>query len=113
MHRTCSLSKFLCVYTALMPPLGRLRSYDDSILPSFANILGGYVWAYNVQSYYLSIHRSPEEIGQYMSWIPLVGGSLGVLAGGIISDVLLKKCGPLGRMGVLVVSQVSEERRRH
>ena len=67
---------------------------------------GGYVWAYNVQPYYESIHRSPAEIGRYMSWIPLVGGSIGVVVGGVISDILLKKCGPLGRMGVLIVSQV-------
>lgn len=41
-----------------------------------------------------------------MSWIPLVGGSLGVVLGGFISDKVVKKVGPYARLLVLVISQL-------
>ncbi len=69
-------------------------------------ISGGYVWAYNTQPYYTSLGQTPQQIAGYMSWIPLVGGSLGVVAGGFISDRLVKNHGPTGRVLVIVVSLV-------
>lgn len=66
----------------------------------------GYVWAYNTQPYYQSLGQTPEEIAYYMSWIPLVGGIVGVLLGGFISDRVVKRVGPHARLLVLVVSQV-------
>ncbi|XP_013388870.1 protein spinster homolog 1 [Lingula anatina] len=67
---------------------------------------GGYVWAYNTHPYFEAIGRPTDEIGTYMSVIPLVGGSIGVVLGGFISDVIVKRRGPTARVLVLVASQV-------
>ncbi|XP_048587270.1 MFS-type efflux pump MSMEG_3705-like [Nematostella vectensis] len=66
---------------------------------------GGYVWAYNTQPYFNKYY--PEtDVGRYMSWIPLVAGSCGVVLGGFISDRLVKDRGPHARIWVLVGSQI-------
>ena len=66
---------------------------------------GGYVWAYNTEIFFETFYTK-ETINRFMSWIPLVGGSLGAVAGGVISDLLVKGHGTLARIWVLVVSQV-------
>ena len=66
---------------------------------------GGYVWAYNTQPYFNKYYPN-TNVGEYMSWIPLVGGSLGVVLGGFISDRLIKNRGFYARVWVLVFSQV-------
>ena len=40
--------------------------------------LAGYVWAYNTQVYFEGIGQTRSQIGFYMSWIPLVAGSIGM-----------------------------------
>lgn len=85
---------------------------NGNVFPSLLSFLfiavGGYVWAYNTEPYFEASGHSKTAIGKYMSWIPLVGGSLGVLFGGFISDRLIKKRGLYARIFVLVFSQVSE-----
>ena len=66
---------------------------------------GGYVWAYNTQPYFNKYYPK-TNVGEYMSWIPLVGGSLGVVLGGFISDRLIKNRGFYMRVWVLIFSQV-------
>ncbi|XP_078349964.1 MFS-type efflux pump MSMEG_3705-like [Oculina patagonica] len=66
---------------------------------------GGYVWAYNTQPYFNKYYPN-TNVGKYMSWIPLVGGSLGVVLGGFISDRLIKNRGFYMRVWVLIFSQV-------
>lgn len=66
---------------------------------------GGYVWAYNTQPYFDKYYPN-VNLGYWMSWIPLVGGSMGVLLGGIISDQVIKNRGLYARVWVLVFSQV-------
>lgn len=66
---------------------------------------GGYVWAYNTQPYFNKYYPQ-TNVGEYMSWIPLVGGSLGVVLGGFISDRLIKDRGFYMRVWVLIFSQV-------
>lgn len=66
---------------------------------------GGYVWAYNTEIFFQKFY-SRNTINKFMSWIPLVGGSLGAIVGGVISDILVKGRGTLARIWVLVVSQV-------
>ena len=73
-------------------------------------VVGGYVWGVNTQLFFQSQHKTSEEIGAYMSWIPLVGGSLGAFFGGFISDRVVKKRGIAARMVVLVISQVRHGR---
>ena len=67
---------------------------------------GGYVWAYNTQPFF-SLTIDDAIIGAYMSVIPLVGGSIGAVVGGLISDLLVKGRGPYARIWVLIISQVS------
>ncbi|XP_028410997.1 uncharacterized protein LOC114533625 isoform X2 [Dendronephthya gigantea] len=58
---------------------------------------GGYVWAYNTQPYFDKYY--PEvNLGYWMSWIPLVSGSMGVLLGGVISDCVIKNRGLYARL---------------
>ena len=66
---------------------------------------GGYVWAYNTQPSFNKYYPK-TNVGEYMSWIPLVGGSLGVVLGGFISDRLIKNRGFYMRVWVLIFSQV-------
>ena len=65
------------------------------------------MWAYNTQVYYESMGRSAEEIGSYMSWIPIVGGLISTVVGGIISDRIVLRRGPNARILVCIVSLVS------
>ncbi|CAH1785992.1 unnamed protein product [Owenia fusiformis] len=67
---------------------------------------GGYVWAYNTQPYFESIHQTRDQIAKFMSWIPLIGGSLGAVLGGFISDRVVTRRGPTARIMVLVISQL-------
>ena len=69
---------------------------------------GGYVWAYNTELFYdEEKDLTKQEIAQFMSWIPLVGGSLGAFLGGVVSDLIIKGRGPYHRIWVLIISQVS------
>ncbi|XP_006816229.1 uncharacterized protein LOC102801004 [Saccoglossus kowalevskii] len=63
----------------------------------------GYVWAYNTQPFFDQYY--PEvNTGMWLSWIPLVSGSISVVLGGFIADRVVKKSGPVGRIWVIVVS---------
>ncbi|KAL3872099.1 hypothetical protein ACJMK2_040053 [Sinanodonta woodiana] len=66
----------------------------------------GYVFAYNTQLYFNDIGQTKEDIGKFMSWIPIVGGSLGVLFGGFISDRVVKSRGVYARVAVIIASLV-------
>lgn len=67
---------------------------------------GGYVWAYNTELFFEKSGYSPDHIKNFMSWIPLLAGSIGAVVGGVISDVLVKGRGPYMRIWVLIISQV-------
>ena len=72
-----------------------------------ANVfLAGYVFGYYAQTYFEGMGQTKEDIGAYMSWIPLVGGSLSVVVGGLIADYVVRKYGPVARLFVIVVSLV-------
>jgi MFS family permease len=62
------------------------------------------VFAYNVDSFFTQYRHA--NAAQYMSWIPLVGGTLGSLLGGVMSDRGERAYGLVGRLAVLVFSQV-------
>lgn len=67
---------------------------------------GGLVWAYNVKSYFVQHYCSPASVGRYLSWVPLVGGTLGAVFGGLVSDKLVQRKGPKARLWVLILSQL-------
>lgn len=66
----------------------------------------GLVWSYNVKSYFMRYYCSVLNIGTYLSWVPLVGGTLGAVLGGFISDRLVRRGGQTTRFWVLIVSQL-------
>ncbi|XP_037076088.1 protein spinster homolog 1-like isoform X2 [Pollicipes pollicipes] len=66
----------------------------------------GYVWSYSTQNYFEGIGQTSTQIGSYMSWIPLVAGSIGVVFGGFISDRVVSRVGPHGRVWVIIASQL-------
>lgn len=64
------------------------------------------VWAYNVKSYFAQYYCSSASVGVYLSWVPLVGGTLGAVCGGLVSDKLVQRRGQMARLWVLIVSQL-------
>ena len=67
---------------------------------------GGLVWAYNTKAYFRIYFCNTTGVGTYLSWIPLVGGSIGAVVGGMVSDWLIKKRIRTARLWVLIGSQV-------
>jgi MFS family permease len=68
---------------------------------------GGLVWANNTNLFFENYHgKTGNYIARYMSWIPLVGGSLGATFGGFISDYVVKDRGSWARIWVLIASQI-------
>jgi len=65
----------------------------------------GLVWSYNVKVFF---HRYYcfVNIGAYLSWVPLVGGTVGAILGGFLSDWLVKRRGQVARFWVLIASQL-------
>lgn len=68
----------------------------------------GIVWAYNVKTYFSQLYCEQVDVGVYLTWVPLVGGTLGALCGGLVSDRLARSSGHRGRMWVLILSQVKK-----
>ena len=64
----------------------------------------GYVISYNTQQYFTDLGQTKEQIGDYMSWIPIVGGTFSVTIGGFLSDRIVKKLGLYSRIIVIIVS---------
>ena len=67
---------------------------------------GGLVWAYNVKSYFAQYYCASASVGTYLSWVPLVGGTLGAVCGGLVSDKLVQRRGQSARLWVLIISQL-------
>ncbi len=67
---------------------------------------GGLVWAYNAKPYFTQYYCSESSVGVYLSWVPLVGGTIGAVLGGLLSDRLVRSKGQVARLWVLVISQL-------
>lgn len=68
---------------------------------------GGLVWSYNVKAYFAHYYCGSVNVGSYLSWVPLLGGIVGALFGGWVSDKLAKTRGIAARLWVLIVSQLA------
>ena len=130
-----SLSSFLFLFSPFPPPFPSLlpqsRWQHISGTPLLKKVLwsylqpsllllcvagglrqgGGLVWAYNVKAFFNQYYCGRVNVGEYLSWVPLVGGTLGAVLGGYVSDRLAKSRGTDARMWVLIVSQVRGEGR--
>ncbi|CAG2221727.1 unnamed protein product [Mytilus edulis] len=74
------------------------------LLASSIRNAAGYVISYNTQQYFTDLHQTKEQIGDYMSWIPIVGGIFSVTVGGLLSDVIVKRLGLYSRVIVIIIS---------
>ena len=66
---------------------------------------GGYSWAYNAQLYH-DTYYPDFDVGMYLFITSIVGGSIGILVGGVVSDRIVKRVGVQARAWVLATSQV-------
>ena len=65
------------------------------------------MWGYNAQLFYTNEKDlTSNEITEYMSWVPAVGGIIGAFLGGLIADMIAKYGQPHYRLLVLAGSQV-------
>ena len=68
---------------------------------------GGYVWGYNAQLFYSNEKDlTNDQITEYMSWVPAVGGIIGAFLGGLAADLIARYSRSHYRLWVLVLSQV-------
>lgn len=67
---------------------------------------GGLVWGYNVKAYFSHYYCASVNVGSYLSWVPLVSGTIGALFGGWVSDKVARTRGIAARLWVLVISQL-------
>ncbi|CAH1272339.1 SPNS2 [Branchiostoma lanceolatum] len=97
-----------------LSPLRKLRTILRTFLnPSLMMLIiagsvrnaAGYIWGNNTQLFFDHYYKD-SQVGFWMSWVPVVGGCIGVLFGGFISDRVVKRVGPQGRIWVLVLSQL-------
>ncbi|CAK8673998.1 uncharacterized protein LOC143468815 isoform X3 [Clavelina lepadiformis] len=63
-----------------------------------------FCWAYNTQIYF-NLYYPEVDLGSWMLLCSIVGGSIGIASGGIISDLVVSKYGINTRLWVLVISQ--------
>ena len=92
-----------------LPHLVRLFLRPSLFLLCLASAVrnaAGYVWSYCTETYFEGLGQTAAQIGAYMSWIPMVSGSVGVVFGGFVSDRVVSRVGPQGRVWVIVVSQL-------
>ncbi|KAF2352636.1 Major facilitator superfamily [Trinorchestia longiramus] len=66
---------------------------------------GGFTWSYNTQLYFQTYYPH-FNVGAWVSWVSIVGGTVGVAVGGFVSDRLVKKIGVKARLYVLSGSQL-------
>ncbi|EDV27969.1 uncharacterized protein TRIADDRAFT_12709, partial [Trichoplax adhaerens] len=74
------------------------------ILAGSVRNAGGYVWAYNTKPYFNKYYPR-VVVADFLTWIPLIGGSAGAFFGGFISDRLVGSRGLSARLWVLIMSQ--------
>ena len=68
---------------------------------------GGLVWSYNVKAYFTHYYCGSVNVGNYLSWVPLIGGTVGALFGGWVSDRVARTRGIAARLWVLIISQLA------
>lgn len=64
----------------------------------------GFSWGYNSQLYH-DTYYPDFDVGLYLFGTSVIGGSIGILVGGIVSDKIVKRIGLEGRAWVLAGSQ--------
>jgi len=67
--------------------------------------IAGFSWSYNSKLYH-DTYYPDFDIGLYLFFTSVIGGSVGMIVGGAVSDGIVKKVGVQARAWVLAVSQV-------
>lgn len=68
-------------------------------------IVGGMCFAYNCDLYYQT-YFPDYDLGWWLFAVTIVIGSIGVVAGGIVSDKFVAKMGVRSRLAILAISQI-------
>lgn len=66
---------------------------------------GGMCFAYNCDLYY-QIYFPDYDLGWWLFAVTIVVGSIGVVAGGVVSDKFVAKMGIRSRVVILAISQI-------
>lgn len=66
--------------------------------------IAGFSWAYNSQLYF-DYYYPDYDVGLWLFLVSIVGGSVGILIGGTVSDRVVKRTGLHSRAWVLAASQ--------
>ncbi|XP_078495077.1 cis,cis-muconate transport protein-like [Ciona intestinalis] len=85
------------LYATVREPQRRLNETETEKRASFC-------WSYNSQLYFDQYYPG-TEVGLAMSLTSIIGGTVGIVTGGILSDVLASRYGVRARLWVLVASQ--------
>ena len=67
-----------------------------------------YSYVYNSQLFYQMLGEDATTIGEYLSWIFLVGGFVGLVIGGYLTDRFSLDGGTSRRLLIVIVCQVRE-----
>ncbi|CAH1786669.1 unnamed protein product, partial [Owenia fusiformis] len=65
----------------------------------------GLIFGYNINNFYF-IYHPKIRVEKWLSWIIPVFGASGAMAGGVLSDIMFKRIGPVGRLIILLLSFV-------
>ena len=100
--------KLFCGYRQI---LGYPRMFSPGLwlllLAGSIRNAGGYVWGYNAQLFYSNEKDlTNDQITEYMSWVPAIGGIIGAFLGGLAADLIARYSQSHYRLWVLVISQV-------
>lgn len=68
------------------------------------DFVAGFSWAYNSQLYF-DYYYPGVDVGLWLFLVSIVGGSAGILIGGVVSDRVIKRTGLHARAWVLAASQ--------
>ena len=103
-----------CSFYALEHASGRLVTTGNtvktcsifSLRDSLDLLSAAFTWSYNAQLYHDTYYPN-FDIGLYLFFTSIIGGSIGVIVGSVVSDRIVAKVGTKARVWIVAVSQVT------
>ena len=65
-----------------------------------------FIWDYNAQPFFMQSGETQAQIMKYMSWIPLIFGSLGLTIGGRLADFFKNRLGLNTSIVLIAAAQI-------
>ena len=66
-----------------------------------------FTWMTNIHAYFEVTGETPEEISRYLSWIPVVFGSIRLVIGGRVIDCFIGRLGKIYTLAMVSAIQVN------